>query len=410
MAFFRVFWLAHVALVIGVAPASAVILDWVTVGDPGNSCDPQPFGACFGSVAEVYWISKYETTNAQYAEFLNAVAAADPNQLYYTSMGLAAGFGGIERSGTSGSYTYTTISGRENMPVGWVSWHDTLRFANWLHNGQPIGAQSSATTEDGAYTFTGLASVGPRNAGAKVFLTSEGEWFKAAYYDSAAASYFRFPTQSDSVPTCATPSGAPNTENCGNVIFDFTDVGSYTGSAGPYGTFDQAGNAYEWTEAIDSGGWPVLRGGDWNDPAQSSQKGQRGTTSFQSSSVGFRVATVQDPSLPCSDGLDNDGDNLIDLQDPACMDSSWPRENAQCQDGLNNDDDDGIDFDGGASIWGEPIATADPQCSSFWDNREAPNPPPTCGLGPELVLILPLLGVWRGRRRRRMNSAEITPV
>ena len=53
------------------APASAVTIDWVTVGDPGNACDTQPQG-CFGSVASVYPISKFETTNAQYAEFLNA--------------------------------------------------------------------------------------------------------------------------------------------------------------------------------------------------------------------------------------------------------------------------------------------------------------------------------------------------
>ncbi len=58
-------------------PAQAVVnIDWVTVGDPGNACDSHPYG-CPGAVAYEYRIGKYEVTNAQYAEFLNAVAATD---------------------------------------------------------------------------------------------------------------------------------------------------------------------------------------------------------------------------------------------------------------------------------------------------------------------------------------------
>ena len=37
-----------------------------------------------------------------------------------------------------------------------VSFWNALRFSNWLHNGQPIGAQGNGTTEDGAYTITAL--------------------------------------------------------------------------------------------------------------------------------------------------------------------------------------------------------------------------------------------------------------
>ena len=56
-------------------PASAVTMDWVTVGDPGNACDPQSQG-CFGSVAYTYQIGKYEVTNAQCAEFPRASAGS----------------------------------------------------------------------------------------------------------------------------------------------------------------------------------------------------------------------------------------------------------------------------------------------------------------------------------------------
>ena len=66
--------------------ASRADIDWVTVGDPGNRCS-QRFRPCLGAVAQPYRISKTEVTNAQYVEFLNAVAATDTNALYSTEMG-----------------------------------------------------------------------------------------------------------------------------------------------------------------------------------------------------------------------------------------------------------------------------------------------------------------------------------
>lgn len=129
-------------------PAHAeVTIDWVTVGDPGNGCETQSAG-CFGGVADAYRIDKHEVSNAEYTEFLNAVAATDPNGLYNTSMGTL--FVGITQTGSSGSYSYSTLAGRGDMPVNYVSFYDSLRFANWLHNGQPTGAQDITTTEDGA--------------------------------------------------------------------------------------------------------------------------------------------------------------------------------------------------------------------------------------------------------------------
>ena len=54
----------------------------------------------------------------------------------------------------------------DNKPVNNVSLYDTLRFANWLNNGQGAG-----DTETGAYTLAGGNPVGVvRNAGANGFL------------------------------------------------------------------------------------------------------------------------------------------------------------------------------------------------------------------------------------------------
>ncbi len=109
-------WLPMVAAFVWLSPAaSAVTIDWVTIGDPGNACDPQMSG-CHGSVADVYRIGKHEVTNAQYAEFLSAKAASDPLGMYNTDMGTTI-WGGIERSGSSGSHTYSLVAGREQMPV-----------------------------------------------------------------------------------------------------------------------------------------------------------------------------------------------------------------------------------------------------------------------------------------------------
>ena len=105
--------LASVVVLSGL-PASAVTIDWVSVGNPGNACSSQSQG-CFGAVAYAYQISKYEVTVGQYTEFLNAVAAADPNGLYNTQMDTS--FGVITRSGSPGSYSYTATAGLESAPV-----------------------------------------------------------------------------------------------------------------------------------------------------------------------------------------------------------------------------------------------------------------------------------------------------
>jgi formylglycine-generating enzyme len=77
-----------------------------------------------------------------------------------------------------------------------VGFYDVLRFVNWLNNGQPSGAQDANTTENGAYAITavGIANNSiARNPDAKIFLPTENEWYKAAYYDSSSGELFRLP-------------------------------------------------------------------------------------------------------------------------------------------------------------------------------------------------------------------------
>jgi formylglycine-generating enzyme required for sulfatase activity len=291
-------------------PAPAVTIDWVTVGDPGNPADTQVMNdgtSGYGSVPYVYRIAKHEVTNTQYAAFLNAVAASDPNGLY--AAGMSCCFGGITRSGSDGSYSYGLIAGRENLPVNVVSFYDALRFTNWLHNGQPSGAQDATTTEDGAYTIT-AQGIGDnsitRNAHATIFLPNEDEWYKAAYYDAGLGTYYAYPAGSDSVIGCAAPGLAPNTANCTNTDdhAEFpTPVGAYPNSASPYGTYDQGGNVWEWNEAIGGAGDALRgqRGGGFqnNGPSRTAAFNRAFNDTGaggQAGTLGFRIAMIPEPS------------------------------------------------------------------------------------------------------------------
>jgi formylglycine-generating enzyme required for sulfatase activity len=69
-----------------------------------------------------------------------------------------------------------------DKPVNYVSWYDAARFTNWLHNGQGAGS-----TETGAYTLSGNTGIITKNVGATVWLPSEDEWCKAAYYQPSGA-------------------------------------------------------------------------------------------------------------------------------------------------------------------------------------------------------------------------------
>lgn len=305
------------------APAQAVSFDWAIVGNPGNA-DEITNGVGHGGVDYTYRISKHEVTNAQYAEFLNAVASMDSfggsdPMLYNTDMGSTT-LGGITRSGSAGSYTYSVKSPAvgqgpgntdytyDNKPVVFVSFFDAMRFTNWLHNGQGSGC-----TETGAYNISDGESE-TRSASAKYWIPSGDEWYKAGYYDPNAGggsgAYYDFPTSTDSVPNNNLPSGdTGNSVNfydsgytTGNQLYPMTDVGAYSLSESPYGTFDQGGNVWEWSELVigSSIGSPGrgLHGG-WFESNEFFLRAYAvfvGSPTSEFEDRGFRVAAVPEPS------------------------------------------------------------------------------------------------------------------
>jgi formylglycine-generating enzyme required for sulfatase activity len=172
----------------------------VTITDINNNNDTTGYGG----VTYAYQISKFPITNFEYTEFLNNIASTDTYGLYNTAMN-STRFGGITRSGVSGSYTYATKTNMENSPVVFINWFDAARYCNWLHNNKPTGNQNNNTTESGAYTLNGAISGNsiPKDISAIYWIPTENEWYKAAYYKGGGtnAGYWTYATQSDSEPT-----------------------------------------------------------------------------------------------------------------------------------------------------------------------------------------------------------------
>ena len=318
------------AVIIGLGSvAMAADIETVHVGNKGNTADSTGYGA----VAYEYKIGKYEVTAGQYRDFLNKVAGVDAYGLYNTNMSRTDYGSGISRAGGGTAvdpYTYTVDSAFVNRPVNYVSWGDSVRFANWMTNGQPTGTltgdpdDDSGLTEDGSYDLNGamnnteLQAVSVPDAteraawagGSKryVLLTSEDEWYKAAYYKGGGtnAGYWDYPTSSDSAPG-RDMTEATNPGNNANYEGDpfpidspyYTTIGGeFELSNSPYGTFDQGGNVWEWNEAILYGSYRGLRGGSFsingNNLLASSRVNLNPTN--EGSIIGFRVSEVPEPA------------------------------------------------------------------------------------------------------------------
>ena len=226
-------YVSHWLAVVGVVGPDGMI--WVSINDPGV-----PGHEGFNGE-----MSKYETTNAQYCQFLNAALASGDitvgvddiiygangsnsgadfeGERYYDLAG--SGFtyngainGGATRINYSGS-SFTVDSGFENHPVTYVSWYGATGFCNYYGYRLPTEWEWQAVAD------------------------YEGDWGSPAYgcgmsINNSIANYY------------------------GSMHPDGTTVVGSFGTYG-YGMCDMAGNLWEWTSTV-VGSVRVLRGGSWS--------------------------------------------------------------------------------------------------------------------------------------------------
>ena len=268
--------------------ATAMIeIDTSYVGDAGNANDTSGYGG----VSYDYHVGTYEVTNSQYVSYLNATGSTNAHGVYNSNMG-SSEHGGIQQTGTSGSFTYNVKSGFGDKPVNFVSFWDAARFTNYLTTGD---------TESGVYVLTPTEISNNAitrnetawNAGG-VAVVSDDEWYKAAYYKggSTNAGYWDYAHQSDTIGTA----DANYADSVGTVA----DVGTYSDSVSYYGTYDQNGNVVEQTDTW-AGANRFLRGGAFISTVDILESSYRnyGVPTHESTYLGFRVSslgTIPEPS------------------------------------------------------------------------------------------------------------------
>jgi sulfatase modifying factor 1 len=283
--------------------ASALTLDgpdFLVVGNAGNPGNNTANGT-FGAVSYVFQIAQTETTNAQYAAFLNEADANGTNpNLIYSGLMASSPLGGIDfNSGGTPGAKYTVKTGLGSRPVNFVSWNSAARFMNFY-------TTNGLTTETGSYDMTNLAL--GRLGSAIYVLPSLDEYYKASFYTGSGSVYTTYQTNSNATPTASgVGSALPNTANFGNSgatppSTGPVDVGSFTSSASFYGLFDALGNVTEYTDRLNGSGTQATRvGGNWSMAIgdlslvdANAFHGFGGLTATNNN-LGFRVAAVPEP-------------------------------------------------------------------------------------------------------------------
>ncbi len=234
-----------------------------------------------------FYISKYETTHAEYIEFLNsAEVAADGSKDGVRLINMYDDTIAVENIG--GKFRFkedVTIFPTSDTPVAHVTWYGAVEYANWLSN------QAGLTP---VYTINGT-SVTPSWDANGYRLPTEAEWEYAARGGASSEGY--------------TYAGSNNADDVGwhedNNEGSTHPVGQKKDNE--LGLYDMSGNVLEWCwdwhgvyssvnqpdpAGPSTGARRVLRGGSWRYGIGGLRPAYRGDTlpGFSSDYYGFRLA------------------------------------------------------------------------------------------------------------------------
>ena len=281
-------------------------IDFVTIGNAGNAADTTGYGA----VPYEYRLGQYEISQ-------DAIDKAT-----------ASGLVGVTAGAWSG-----------NQPAANISWFEAAAFVNYLNTSTGKTAAYNLARNGSAWTMDLWSSADAwqlggenlyRNKDAYYILPSDNEWYKAAYYNPFGANYFVYPTASNSTPTAVASGNTDTFLARGTAVYDqpfglqfeggdfeFGMGGYYyyantepavvdhAGGLSALWTMGQGGNVYEWNESASDGSNSsgsenrAIRGGHWysseNDLLSSSGRSVA-FAAGQDSNIGFRVASVPEPS------------------------------------------------------------------------------------------------------------------
>ena len=229
-----------------------IVTKCVLNGDSKEDCEGQfsdelpAHQICFD---DPYWIGRFEVTNAQYQQCVNAGACASPED------------------------SYSTVFYEPERPVIGVDWFNAQRYTMWLSE----------------------------KTGEEFRLPTEAEWEYAARGPDSLV----YPWGNTFV--------ADNLVYEGNSAKQTRPVGSKPEGTSWVGASDVSGNVWEWTNTIyrnypytaydgrenmdTANAWRILRGGSWGDNSNTTRAAYRFGVNVYAKlgHVGFRVALYPSP-------------------------------------------------------------------------------------------------------------------
>ncbi len=268
--------------------ANSFEIEFVPIGSPGNRADTSGNPSRAGSVPYVYRMGQYEVSEQMIRK---------ANDL--GNLGITLDFRGPDKPATS------------------VDWFEAARFVNWLNTSSGHSLAYNFVEVEGrpgspiqlmfALWEPGDPEYNPTNPFrsrlTRYALPSADEWYKAAFYDPVADTYYDFATGSNFLPTAVASGTTPGTA----VLMQLDSTGPAdifnAGGLSPFGTMAQAGNVYEWEETeIDLindtvDGRRGLRGGDWQLTRSLSSSSAHASLppNVSIGGVGFRVVAIPEP-------------------------------------------------------------------------------------------------------------------